>query len=388
MIKQHGDIIISGHICLDIIPKILVEKDSLSDYFQPGKLLHVGPVMTSTGGVVANTGIALKKMGYDVRLMGKIGADDFGKVLLSSLEAIDPSLTQSMIIDESSNTSYTVVISPPGIDRVFLHCPGANDTFGPENLTDVDFSGASIFHFGYPPLMKRMFADGGVELEAVLKTASSLVTSMDMAAVDPDSESGQVDWQFLLKRVMPCTDIFLPSYDEICCMLDKEVSSSPLEKAPEIAQWLLDAGVGVVVMKLGADGLYLKTSDDVRRLAKLSERCGCDLEEWVGRELWVPCFQVEVVGTTGTGDTTIAGFLAALVEGSSPGKAIEFATAVGACACESANATSGIRTREGTSNRIKTGWDKLANSAIVPGWKWDSARRLALGPRDQQYNQH
>ena len=58
-------------------------------------------------------------------------------------------------------TSYTVVLNPPGIDRIFLHCPGANDTFTDEDVTDEVLGGASLFHFGYPPLMKQIWSDGG-----------------------------------------------------------------------------------------------------------------------------------------------------------------------------------------------------------------------------------
>ena len=47
------------------------------------------------------------------------------------------------------------------MDRSFLHCPGANDTFGPEDIDVERLAGVSLFHFGYPPLMRRMYSDGG-----------------------------------------------------------------------------------------------------------------------------------------------------------------------------------------------------------------------------------
>lgn len=34
-----------------------------------------------------------------------------------------------LIIEDGEITSYSVVVAGPGIDRIFLHCPGANDTF-------------------------------------------------------------------------------------------------------------------------------------------------------------------------------------------------------------------------------------------------------------------
>ncbi len=50
--------------------------------------------------------------------------------------------------------------------------------------------------------------------------------------------------------------------------------------------------------------------------------------------MWAPCFDVEVVGTTGSGDATIAGFLSALLRDASPEEAMTMAVAVGACNVE------------------------------------------------------
>ena len=73
---------------------------------------------------------------------------------------------------------------------------------------------------------------------------------------------------------------------------------------------------------------------------------------WLGRELWAPCFRVPVVSTVGSGDATIAGFLAALLRGQSPTEAITTAVGVGACNVEAPDATSGVRTWAETQARI------------------------------------
>ena len=39
-----------------------------------------------------------------------------------------------MLISPGEDSSYTLVINPPGIDRIFIHCPGANDTFGAADI--------------------------------------------------------------------------------------------------------------------------------------------------------------------------------------------------------------------------------------------------------------
>ena len=72
-----------------------------------------------------------------------------------------------MIVDPHANTSYTVVINPPGIDRIFLHCPGANDTFSADDVRYDLLADVTLFHFGYPPLMKQMHADGGTQVASM-----------------------------------------------------------------------------------------------------------------------------------------------------------------------------------------------------------------------------
>ncbi|NVL92310.1 MAG: hypothetical protein HWN71_04650, partial [Desulfobacterales bacterium] len=106
---------------------------------------------------------------------------------------------------------------------IFLHSPGTNDTFGPDDVDIDQLAGAQIFHFGYPPVMRRMYANRGVELATLMERmkVEGLTTSLDMAYPDPASEAGQVDWMALLERVLPYVDVFLPSLDEILFMLDR-----------------------------------------------------------------------------------------------------------------------------------------------------------------------
>ena len=122
--------IVAGHLCLDIIPHIAgITPEAFRASFLPGHLIDVGPAALSTGGPVSNTGLALHKLGVPTQLMGKIGDDLFGQAVRQLVTGYDPRLADGMVVDPQANTSYTVVINPPGVDRIFLHCPGANDTF-------------------------------------------------------------------------------------------------------------------------------------------------------------------------------------------------------------------------------------------------------------------
>ena len=263
--------------------------------------------------------------------MGKVGDDLIGRAIL---DFIGPTLAAGMIVAKGETSSYTVVINPPGIDRTFLHCTGANDTFTAADINAEKLAGARLFHFGYPTLMQRIYNDGGREMEKIFRQAKAvgLTTSLDMSYPDPKSEAGQVDWPAWLKRVLPHVDIFLPSLDEMQLMLQTKAV------APEIARQLRDWGVQIAGLKMGDKGLYVRWSD---------------------RELHAPCFRVNVAGTTGAGDATIAGFLAGYLRKLSPEETMTMAAAVGACCCEAPDATSGIRSWDETRQRIQAGWKTL-----------------------------
>ena len=79
-----GKIIAAGHLCLDITPVFPENARSrrVSDLLEPGKLIHTKEATVHTGGSVANTGLALKVLGADVQLMGKVGDDAFGEFSL------------------------------------------------------------------------------------------------------------------------------------------------------------------------------------------------------------------------------------------------------------------------------------------------------------------
>lgn len=156
-----GRIIVAGHICLDITPIFQSDRaQPLSQVLIPGKLVQMKDVNINTGGAVANTGLALKLLGADVELMGKVGDDEFGRIVLDRLRAYGVE-EGSMIVSPDSGTSYSIVIAPPGTDRIFLHNPGANDTFRARDLDFAKIARADFFHFGYPPIMRHMYEDGG-----------------------------------------------------------------------------------------------------------------------------------------------------------------------------------------------------------------------------------
>jgi hypothetical protein len=87
-----------------------------------------------------------------------------------------------------------------------------------------------------------------------------------------------------------------------------------------------------------------------------------------------------VVGTTGSGDSTIAGLLTAIALGRSPEAALTAAVGVGACSVEAFDANSAVPAWEVVEARISAGWPRLARR--VAGLKWNASGTLGIGGAD------
>jgi sugar/nucleoside kinase (ribokinase family) len=236
-----------------------------------------------------------------------------------------------------------------------------------------------------------------VELSTIFRLAKAhgVTTSLDLSMPDPTTASGRADWPGILGLTLPYVDLFLPSVEELLYMLRRERldelthtvaqgkvidALSPGEIAALAAQ-AVRLGARAVALKLGHRGLYVRTAVGIRELGRGGPQ---DLAGWSGRELWAPCFRVDVVNTVGSGDSTIAGFLAGLLKGQSIEGCARSAVAVGACNVEAADTISGLRTWEETQARMQRGWARLDAHVDGCGWVWNEATGLWHGPNDRK----
>lgn len=368
-------VIVAGHICLDITPEIKGQPTSkIQDFLFPGKLVNVGPADIHTGGVVANTGLAMKFLGADVRLLAKIGNDSFGDMVESILKSHDAA--DCLIRKDGEHTSYSVVLAVPGVDRIFLHDPGANDTFTSDDIPDALLEETALFHFGYPPIMKKMYENDGEELVRVMKKAvdSGAVTSMDLAAVDPGSEAAKSDWEMILSKVLPLTDIFVPSVEELCFMLDRDKYYRIRERAGDLdftevlsieedivplAEKCISMGIAVLLIKCGVPGMYYCTAGE-ERLRRVSSRIEIDVKEWADKRGFEKSFKPDrVLSGTGAGDTSAAAFLVSILNGCPIEKCAEYAVATGASCVTAYDALSGLKTFPELDRKMESGWEKV-----------------------------
>jgi sugar/nucleoside kinase (ribokinase family) len=381
--------VVAGHVCLDIIPSLATFAHGvLAETLHPGRLVQTGPATFATGGPVSNVGLALHRLSVPTRLVAKVGEDAIGRMLKDLIAQRDPLLAEGLRADPEVASSYTIILSPPGVDRTFLHYPGANDTFTAADVPFDSLSEAALFHFGYPTVMRAMYTNNGARWVELMQRAKAvgLTTSVDLTFPDPASEAGRARWRNILSQVLPYVDVFMPSIEEVLFILRRNtyerlnntrtlMHSLTPESLEELAGELLGMGAKVVGLKLGERGLFVRTGA-AAALEAMGRASPAGPAAWANCSVWAACFRVNVTGTTGAGDATIAGFLAALMRGLSLHEAVTAAVAVGACAVEAADATSGVRPWDETHARIAAGWERHELPLTAPRWHWVAEHNL------------
>ena len=233
-----------------------------------GALENVDPVRAG-GGQAANTVHALARLGYGAAMVGRVGADEDGGFLLSELAPAD-----ARLVHREGETGRVYVLLDEDGERRNLVWPAANDAFSAADLPRR-----------VPRTRFALFTSfvGDEPLEAQLALLERLPADVDIA-FDP----GEIYARKGVKRYLPilqrCAYLFSTETElEMLCGLS----------LPESLDFLLNTGVGLVIVKMGGRGARL-----------------------VGRrvDLYVPPQPAEVVDVTGAGDLFAAGFLAAMIE--------------------------------------------------------------------------
>jgi sugar/nucleoside kinase (ribokinase family) len=333
-----------------------------------------------------------------VAFCARIGEDEFGR-LVRDIMARHGDIA-GIHAAASSGTSYTVVIAPPGVDRIFLHHPGANDEFGAADIDPALLARCRHFHFGYPPLMAATFRDAGAELERIFHMAkdAGATTSLDMALPDPASPAGRAPWRCILERVLPLVDIFLPSLEEALYMLDPDrflqlkrehgggelMQVLPPADYSRLADEILALGPRMTTLKAGERGWYFRSRPS-EEFGPLADALGKSPADWSDRELWAPTWEVDrVVSATGAGDASIAGFLRAFLDGMAVAPSLRAATCLGWQNVQALDALGGIRDWPETLRLLSDNPPTLDPHLADHGWRWDPALRLWCGPKDSK----
>jgi sugar/nucleoside kinase (ribokinase family) len=313
------DVVVFGLLVADILGRPV----DLRRLPKRGSLQLIDTISFSTGGNAANVGTALSKLGLSVGVIGRLGNDVWGSLIIDSLKRYGIDCSQ-IITDRTPQTSATLVCVDAGGERSFIHTPGATKDLRSEDLLSrMKYIGrAKLLMVGYLGLLPQMEKELP-EIFRKVKGGKNILIALDTAGIPRRDRK-------LVKSFLPYTDFFIPSLNEA-----RQLTG--YHNARDIMTFFRDCGAANVFgLKLGKGGCLIADRNNEYR---------------------VPGFPVKiVVDATGAGDSFYAGFLAAWLRGLDTYRAAEFANMVGACCVSAIGASTGIRSFKETQQLIR--WAK------------------------------
>ena len=226
------------------------------------------------GGAPANFLAALTKFGAKTALMGKVGNDAFGKLLLGTLESAGIS-TEGMLVDDNFFTTLAFVTLDETGDREFSFArkPGADTQVRFEELNLSLIDQAKVFHFGTLSLTDEPARSATYQAVAYAKAAGKLIT------YDPNLRKP------LWKSLDTCKEQMLwgLAQADVVKISDEEVEFLfGLGVKEGAAHILANYGVQLVFVTCGAEGCWFQNANGCGHVSSLSG--------------------IQVVDTTGAGD--------------------------------------------------------------------------------------
>ena len=221
----------------------------LIDFTMVGADAEGYPTMAAhPGGAVANFLAAIAKFGGETALIGKVGDDAFGKLLLGTLEQAGIG-TSGMVVDDSVFTTLAFVTLDDTGDRSFSFArkPGADTQLKAEELALPLIDQAKVLHFGTLSLTDEPAKTATQKAIAYAKEKGKLLT-FDPNLRKPlwhslDDAKAQMLWGLEQADVVKISD------EEVEFLFDMGVE--------EGARYILDTfGMKLVFVTCGPEGCY------------------------------------------------------------------------------------------------------------------------------------
>lgn len=257
------DLLVIGEINPDLI---LTGQDVVPAFGQAEKLIDGANLTIGSSSVITACGAA--RLGLRVAVIGLVGDDEFGRFMLRAMRqrGVD---TSAVVIDPAIPTGISVILSQPA-DRAILTFPGTMPYLRREHIAASILArtrhlhvGSYFLHEALRPVLPDLFAQA---------RARGVSTSLD-CNWDPAGE-----WD--ISGMLPHLDIFFPNENEVRHITGAGDLQSGLT---QLAQ-----DIPTLAVKLGPQG---------------------GLAQQGARFVRAPALKVDVVDTTGAGDSFNAGFL-------------------------------------------------------------------------------
>lgn len=229
------DIITLGDLGVDLI---MSGGDIMPRFGQAEQL--VDSYELEMGGSCSLFACQAARLGLRVGILGRVGDDDFGRLILSRLEewGVD---TRHVTVDRTLKTGLGVALCRDG-DRAILTYMGSINVLGPQDVTDAFLASARHLHYG------SFFLHTGLQDYApdIVRRARALGLSISLDTNwDPEER-----WDSTLAQVMAQTDVFMPNEQEalrITWTANVELAVSRLQ----------EVGIPLIALKMGASGARL-----------------------------------------------------------------------------------------------------------------------------------
>ncbi len=298
-----ADILCIGNPAVDLIAR------TIDEYPPRGGVRSFEALTLAAGGCAVNCAIALARLGLETDLIVKLGDDRLGRFLLDEIRAVGVGC-DAVLVEPGATTPLSFVAVHSDAERSFLHHPGTNATFSPEDVDRSKLRDARFVVMTGAMTLPRMQGEPAAAVLAEARHAGA-VTVMETVYTDQAN-----DWREALDPCLPHVDYFAPSLAEAAALTG--------ESQPEaMAQVLADRGAHSTVIKLGSRGAYVRDTAG-----------HCEI---------VPAFTVKnVVDTTGAGNCFVAGLVAGLRSGYDLPRAVRLGNAVASYCITQPGATAGV----------------------------------------------
>lgn len=284
-----------GSINMDMIVQ-------LDRFPKEGETLTGTKFMTAPGGKGANQAVAASRLGAKTALIGCVGVDQFGKDLVGNLKKEKVSMRRVGFIPDVSTGTAIISINTQAQNQIIV-IPGANHTITLEHLKR-----------SWKTLkMKPQAVLLQLEISFPIVWEAAQIAKRDKALVVLNPAPAYPITRDLLQLV----DYLVPNEHEAKLIAKKE-------DVEDAATTLHKMGAKHVVITLGEKGALYTNGQSLH---------------------YVPSFRVHAIDPTAAGDTFVAAFTVAILEGKSPLAAIQFANAAGALATTKMGAQPSLPTR-------------------------------------------
>jgi ribokinase len=277
----------------------------------PGETLLSSDFRMLPGGKGANQACAAARLARSarVRMAGCVGYDVFGDQLKAGLAAAGADVSYVHATRSAATGAALIWVDRAGQNSIVV-AAGANHAIATASVESYRpvFAGAQCALFQLETPLDVVERALGLAREA------GAVTILDPAPAQP-----------LSSGLLAFVDVLTPNETEALTLLGRAAGRLSLADAPAVADGLLTAGVGAVILKLGDQGCYYRSRE---------------------RSLHVPAFKVDVVDSTAAGDTFNGALAVAWTEGRDLESALRFANAAAARSVTRSGAQPSIPSRE------------------------------------------